>query len=391
MRSLTVSVVLIVVVLALGSLEYYTYESMNSQLSDTKASLSAQIAADNSLISRLRGEVSSLQSLVYGSQARCGSVIAANATLSADIGPCSGDGLVIGRSGVTLDCAGHTISSVSTGMILGINLTSVTEVTVENCNVTGFHHGFELANSSHDTLTGNTANDNTQIGFYLDGSSDSALSGDTANHNSWYGFVLMGYSSGNNLTANTASKNYNGGFGLFDSPGNTLTGNTADGNVWTIYNYAAGFYLHNSSGSTLTDNTADNNTDTGFWLDGSSSGALSGNTANGNYFGFYLTKSSNSNLKGDTASNNTGGFVLYESSNNTLSGSTADDNTNGFLTSAPSNTFTMNTADKNAQSGYYDLTKGTGTAGTANTYSLDECSGNGLGCSRPSGLGSPQP
>jgi cell division protein FtsB len=56
----TFAVALVVVVLALGSLEYYTYETMNSQLSDTKTDLNAQIAGLQSTITSLRNTVTSL-------------------------------------------------------------------------------------------------------------------------------------------------------------------------------------------------------------------------------------------------------------------------------------------------------------------------------------------
>jgi|GEM_PF-1850962 hypothetical protein len=54
------AVALVVVVLALGSLEYYTYETMNNQLSGTKADLNSQIAGLQGTITSLRNTVTSL-------------------------------------------------------------------------------------------------------------------------------------------------------------------------------------------------------------------------------------------------------------------------------------------------------------------------------------------
>jgi parallel beta-helix repeat protein len=95
----------------------------------------------------------------------CGTTITTSTELKADIGPCSGNGIVIGSSGITLNCAGHTISGTS-GSVAGISLLGVTTVTVKNCHVTGFASGIYLGASSSNKLTGNTANGN--YGYYDD-------------------------------------------------------------------------------------------------------------------------------------------------------------------------------------------------------------------------------
>lgn len=230
----------------------------------------------------------------------CGSAISTDTTLNTNIGPCLGNGLVIGASGVTLNCAGYTIlgtgASVginSTGMTsIAINLTGTSNATVENCNVTGFQVGFLLAHSPNDTLAENTANNNSLCGFLYNSSKNDIFSDNTADSNGYYGFALV-VSTGNTFSKNTANNN---GF--------------------------VGFLLFNSSNSnTLTMNTANNNS----------------------YDGFFLWGASN-------------------------------------------NTFTGNTANSDSEFGYYDYTTGSGTAGTANLYSSNECSDNGVGCSSPSGL-----
>jgi len=118
-------------------------------------------------------------------------------------------------------------------------------------------------------------------------------------------------------------------------------------------------------------------------------------TANVNYYGISITISSNSNtLSGNTTNYNNVGFILTNSSSNTLSGNKANYNVqNGFSlnTFSNSNTLTKNSANKNGFYGYRDDSTGSGTLGTANSYSSDTCSGNGFGGSSPSGLGSPQP
>ncbi|MGD0477194.1 MAG: NosD domain-containing protein [Nitrososphaerales archaeon] len=169
----------------------------------------------------------------------CGESITTSTTLSADIGPCSGDGLDIGASNIVLDCAGHTISSTSSNNF-GIDLYGHTNVTVENCVVTGFHDGIRLDYSSGNTFTGNTADSNSFGGFNLFDSSSNTLTGNTADSNSYAGFIIaLGSSSSNTLTGNTADSNY---FGYSDATtglGTAGTNNTYVGNECSGNSYAS--------------------------------------------------------------------------------------------------------------------------------------------------------
>jgi len=272
----------------------------------------------------------------------CGSAITTDAILGGNLGPCSSNGLVIGASGITLNCAGNTITGSGVG--IGVNLTDVKGVTVENCNVTGFQYGFHIAGSSDNTFAGNAADDNT-----------------------WYGFYLSNSSNYNTLTTNTANNNARQGIRLYYSSYNTLTGNTANSNIY-------GFCLSASSGDTLSGNTADNNVHYGFNIAGTTSSTFTENTANNNL--------------------DVGIIVASTTSGNIFTGNTANDNSVAGFMFAPgssNNTLTGNTADNNTGYGYSDASTGSGTAGTASFYSGDECSGNGIAGSTPSGLGSPQP
>lgn len=65
--------------------------------------------------------------------ALCGSVITANTTLRSDIGPCSGDGIVIGANDITLDLNGHEVFGTpgpGGGFHAGIRLPSRTGVSI---------------------------------------------------------------------------------------------------------------------------------------------------------------------------------------------------------------------------------------------------------------------
>ena len=163
----------------------------------------------------------------------CGTTITTNTTLTANIGPCLGTGLYIGKNGITLNCAGHTISgSGSANVEGGIGLYGITKATVKNCHVKGFGDGFYIYSSSSNTFSGNTANNNNVAGFQFAGTSGkNRLTGNTANSNGASGFSLYGSVSGNILTKNTANSNGGpvySGFGYYDSTKGSGTKGTAN-------------------------------------------------------------------------------------------------------------------------------------------------------------------
>ena len=272
----------------------------------------------------------------------CGATITKPTALSVNIGPCLGKGLIIGHSGITLNCAGHTISG-GVGSDVGITLNGVARVTVENCHVSGFLYGFELTSASDNKLAKNTANGNGCFGFEL------------------YDSV------GNSITTNTAERNGFGGFAVNDSSANALVKNTADRNP-------EGFLLFMDSGITLVSNAANSNRYDGFSIVGSSANTLAMNVADNN--------------------GGPGFSISYDSFNNKLAFNTGNGNTiSGFDVDSFSsaNVLTSNTANSNTMYGYRDFSTGSGTAGTANFYSLDECTVNLVGSSTPTGLCTPQP
>ena len=271
----------------------------------------------------------------------CGATITKPTILSANIGPCLMNGLIIGHSGITLNCAGHEITG-GVGSDVGIALNGMTRVTVENCRVTGFLYGFELTSATDNKLIKNVANGNGNFGFEL--------------YNS----------TGNTLTTNTADRNGFGGFAVNDSSTDALVKNTADRNP-------EGFLLFVDSGIALISNTANRN----------------------QYDGFSTVDSSANILAMNVAGNNGGpGFsISYDSFNNKLMLNTGNGNTiSGFDVDSFSsaNVFVLNTANSNTMYGYRDFSTGSGTAGTANSYSLDECAVNLVGGSTPTGLCTPQ-
>jgi parallel beta-helix repeat protein len=74
----------------------------------------------------------------------CAQVITEDTTLHADLGPCPGDGLVIGARNVTLDLNGHAIVGDATGEDAGVRDEGHNRVVVENGEIHGFFTAVKL-------------------------------------------------------------------------------------------------------------------------------------------------------------------------------------------------------------------------------------------------------
>ena len=155
--------------------------------------------------------------------------------------------IVIGADGIVLNCNGHTISGVSTASTAspnsGILLNGRSGVTIENCYVTDFYIGFQLASSSGTTLTSDSATGNG-FGFLLSSSNNNLLSGNTATGNKLDGFQLQS-SNNNNLLGDTANGNSGSGFRLLSSSNNNMQKNTANNN--SVYGFALTSSSNNNS------------------------------------------------------------------------------------------------------------------------------------------------
>ena len=293
----------------------------------------------------------------------CPSTLGKTTTLAADcVGP-----ITIVKNGITLDCADFVVAGFGTGN--GITLgPGVHGVTVTNCIVIGFAIDFYLNGAFGNSLQRNVAQGPGQnasfftSGFYLDGAYANTLDGNVADGENTSYFFQSSFA--NNVTANLAIDDLTSDFYLQASPSNFLGGNTASG---------SGVF--------------------GFGLAGSPNNTLSGNAALGGRTGFEVFASDGNTLSGNSAFLGGTGFVVDFTSFNVFTGNRADNNTgDGFLLadSAVQNTLVSNLADNNGGFGYHDFDAGTGTAGTANTYVANECSGNAAGGSAPFGLCSPQ-
>ena len=218
----------------------------------------------------------------------CGQTITTNTVLDSDLN-CPGDGLIIGASGITLDCDGHTIRGPSFYSNIGISIFNKRDVEIKNCNVEYFFYGMDIS-SSEDSLMKNNTVSHTHVGLYIPFSTNNTLIRNNASSNNAIGIRLHG-SRDHKLIGNTA--NSNGAFGIFVYGGynHSLVGNTANSN-------ARGIQLEFADDNVIDGNTMEFNTLEGILL----SYSADGNTIKNNFItdnlekGISISVNSNSNL-----------------------------------------------------------------------------------------------
>jgi len=172
----------------------------------------------------------------------CGAVLSASVTLANDVGPCTGDGIDIVASGITVNLNGHRIvgtnaTNMTSRAQLGVHLINVNGVTLTGPGtITKFDAGVSVEggqgntvkrldvkfNVAHVLLTNDgldpTAADYlTRLyalpcdygdGIIVDTSSSNSIVGNTATGNGPFsGISLVGASTGNTLLRNTSTKN----------------------------------------------------------------------------------------------------------------------------------------------------------------------------------------
>ncbi|HEX2192448.1 MAG TPA: right-handed parallel beta-helix repeat-containing protein [Acidimicrobiales bacterium] len=264
----------------------------------------------------------------------CGQRITQNTVLDANVGPCPGDGIIIGADNIVLDLNGFTVSGTDAGGEgAGILLEGRTGVTVRNGTVTRFDAGVVILVGSGNTVTRVLAHDN--IGN---------LSSDFGDG------ILVFASSGNRIQQNVVRHNgpYSG-ISLFgDADNNLVDSNVAqDNNVdfAPTFNQDQGIRVE---GRGADNNTVSNNSVTGSGLDGIIVFGYPSGTQNvGNVLRRNVTRNNGFHDKGHRRGNGivTGGpQTLVE---NNVSQSNA---ASGIRVNSTNNTIRFNTATNNALS-----------------------------------------
>jgi len=215
---------------------------------------------------------------------------------------CTGDGLVIGADGITLNCDDLSLTGDGSGNGNGVRfITFGSGVTVKNCFISGFADGVEadscdglalksnkvlfnienginFDDTANSLLKANFVHDNDDDGISLDGGSDgNTVDGNKANSNGGTGIAVESTSSGNSVTHNTAERNAEAGIDLEeDATGNSVAQNSVS------RNNSDGIMVEESADSNfITSNVVNDNADDGIDIE-TNNNTVFGNKGNRN-------------------------------------------------------------------------------------------------------------
>ena len=172
-------------------------------------------------------------------------------TLTGDIAS-SADGIVVERNNIIIDGAGYTLRGPGASFIgsVGMNFSSITNVTARNINVKHFAVGIILLSSGNNTLAENNITNN-RYGFWLTHSSNNTVSRNNIEDNNILGIALYDCSTNNFITGNNITTNNGDGIEIFASF-NTIYNNS-------ITNNAPGIWLHSNNNNISKNNLENNN------------------------------------------------------------------------------------------------------------------------------------
>jgi parallel beta-helix repeat protein len=242
------------------------------------------------------------------------------------------------KNGITCDDAGTTCS-VASSTVTGIGPTGL----IAQNGIQGYGAG--SVTLTGDTVSGNSYSESTTVATGLllcDNGSTKATSIDA---------------TGNDVDVYLCDDS-----SAPTSPSLSVKGVTASSASTASGVDGYGIIADSVPGGTIENSTANGDTQGGIDLFGASDLTVSGNTANKDSDGIYVGGPGASDLVGSTA-NTVSSNVTNASSGD---GILADSDSSG-------NVFSSNSAKANVTYDYQDSSTGTGTAGTANTWSGDTC------------------
>ena len=154
---------------------------------------------------------------VSASHVSCGDVITQDTTLDSDVGPCAGDGLIIGADRVILDLGGHRLFGTAgeSGEGLGIVVQGREQVWVTNGVVQHFDTGVAVIGGGNNHVTDIRAIDNVGSlaagygdGILLESSNRNVVAENISRRNGPFGGItLFGGSSRNTIDRNLVEDN----------------------------------------------------------------------------------------------------------------------------------------------------------------------------------------
>jgi parallel beta-helix repeat protein len=203
--------------------------------------------------------------------------VTTSVTLENDLAGCSGDGLVVGADGVTIDLNGHTVAGTFAGA--GVDLGDHRRVTVRNGRIRSFADGVRLTGARRAQLSGLTviadgAIASQRVGIRMTGARRNLLDGVQVDGGG--PALLLSGSRRNTVAGGTFAGEISQHEGdavriVAGSNGNRLAGNAIDAR-------GAGLVLSDSRRNVFAGNTVDTGLTDAITLTGATSNVLRGNT-----------------------------------------------------------------------------------------------------------------
>jgi parallel beta-helix repeat protein len=132
----------------------------------------------------------------------CGAYVTQDVTLQHDIYGCVDGGIVVAKSGVTVDLNGHTITGLGEGD--GIAAAGVSGVTIKNGSVVNFEAGLRLTGVQNSRVLDTRLSMNSDASAWVEGSTKNKFKRLTMTENGDGGFRLVA-SHHNRIAGNTIS------------------------------------------------------------------------------------------------------------------------------------------------------------------------------------------
>jgi hypothetical protein len=223
----------------------------------------------------------------------CDSTVTHNVTLTSNMSCPGTSGIVVGKSGITINLNHFAVESDNTSNTVGIdNSGGFNQVTVENGTVKNFDDGIVYDATDHGTINNVASFHNSRYGVEFTNSGSGLIEHSKANLNGDDGFNLGG---NNKVTVSSTHANNNGGTGILDQFSlDTINGDSM------LSNHEWGFFVSQpltvltSKGRvyyTIEHSIAENNLWSGFQIDDNTQPSffqanVFGNTAKSNGSGF---------------------------------------------------------------------------------------------------------
>ncbi len=353
----------------------------------------------------------------------CGQVLTQSTLVANDLLECSGNGLVVGADGITIDLNGRLLDGIGLGVgvlnpgfdgvtivngsvqefdfgvqlgagtannivsFLALNLNQVAGVslsdadngsmgnTIRSNDIVGNNTGILIANGTQGTLVlDNTVGTTATDGVRLEASSSNRLEANRISGSSGAGIVLDG-SSSNTLFANNLAANSGGGVSLLANLGPS-NDNLVDTNTIATSG-GPGIEVIDSNGNDLIDNNIKQSSDGGIVLDNANNGVVRGNDVRFNAGGIEVSDSTSNLIESNNASATSGGGIMLSglSFGNVVRGNAASGNSGTGIESADAappgqgNVIESNVANNNSGDG---IEVGAGHTVTGNTVDSND-------------------